>query len=218
MCGPCRIGGRGCSRAPQRPSTQQLVCGPARVPNRGKVKKLIAQSCPTLCDPTDCSPPGSSVYGILQVAILEWVAMPFSRGSSRPRDRTWVSSLQADSLPFEPPGKPIIYSPVWQLQSAPLTSTSPASSLSGVSPLQKFSSQCPVSKSNRVTVGVPLTQSAVTTALGATLVARTVRNRPAKQETQVRSPGWEDPLEKGMFTHSSILAWRIPKSQTRLNH
>ena len=49
------------------------------------------QSCPTLCDPTDCSPPGSSVHGILQARILEWVAMPSSRGSSRPRDRTPVS-------------------------------------------------------------------------------------------------------------------------------
>ena len=40
------------------------------------------QSCPTLCDPMDCSPPGSSVHGILQARILEWVAMPSSRGSS----------------------------------------------------------------------------------------------------------------------------------------
>ena len=40
------------------------------------------QSCPTLCDPMDCGPPGSSVHGILQVRILEWVAMPSSRGSS----------------------------------------------------------------------------------------------------------------------------------------
>ena len=44
------------------------------------------QSCPTLCDPMDCSPPGSSVRGILQARILEWVAMPSSRGSSQPRD------------------------------------------------------------------------------------------------------------------------------------
>ena len=43
-----------------------------------------AQSCPTLCDPTDCSPPGSSVHGVLQTRILEWAAMCFSRGSSRP--------------------------------------------------------------------------------------------------------------------------------------
>ena len=51
-----------------------------------KVKVLVAQSCPTLCDPRDCSPPGSSVHGILQARILEWVAIPFSRGPSQPRD------------------------------------------------------------------------------------------------------------------------------------
>ena len=49
------------------------------------------QSCPTLCDPMDCSLPGSSVHGTLQARILEWVAMPSSRGSSRPRDRNRVS-------------------------------------------------------------------------------------------------------------------------------
>jgi len=43
---------------------------------------------PTLCDPMDKSPPGSSVLGILQARILEWVAMPFSRGSFQPRDQT----------------------------------------------------------------------------------------------------------------------------------
>ena len=47
--------------------------------------------CPTLCDPMDCSPPGSSFHGFLQARILEWVAVPFSRGSSRPRDQTHVS-------------------------------------------------------------------------------------------------------------------------------
>ena len=51
-----------------------------------KVKVLVAQSCPTLCDLMDCSLPGSSVYGILQARIPQWVAMPFSRGSSQPRD------------------------------------------------------------------------------------------------------------------------------------
>ena len=53
----------------------------------------VAQSCPTLCDPVDCSPPGSSVHGILQAGILEWVAISFSRASSRPRDRTQVSRI-----------------------------------------------------------------------------------------------------------------------------
>ena len=58
-----------------------------------KVKMKVAQSCLTLCDPMDCSPPGSSVPGILQARILEWVAFPFSKGSSQPWDRTWVSRV-----------------------------------------------------------------------------------------------------------------------------
>ena len=53
-----------------------------------KVKMSVAQSCLTLCSPMDCSPPGSSVHGISQGKILECVAMPSSRGSSQPRDRT----------------------------------------------------------------------------------------------------------------------------------
>ena len=50
------------------------------------LKVKAAQSCPTLCNPLDCSLPGSSVHGILQARILEWVTIPFSRGSSQPRD------------------------------------------------------------------------------------------------------------------------------------
>ena len=65
-------------------------------------KVKVAQLCPTLCDPMDCI-----VHGVLQARILEWVAFPFSRGSSQPRDQTQVSTLQADSLPTEPPGKPM---------------------------------------------------------------------------------------------------------------
>ena len=56
-----------------------------------KVKVLVTQSCLTLCDLMDCSPPGSSLHGILQARILEWVAIPLSRGSSPPRDQTQVS-------------------------------------------------------------------------------------------------------------------------------
>ena len=52
-----------------------------------KMKALVTRSCPTLCDPRDCSPPGSSVHGIFQARILEWVAISFSRGFSRPRDQ-----------------------------------------------------------------------------------------------------------------------------------
>ena len=54
---------------------------------------LVIQSCPTLCNPTDCSQPASSDRGILQARILEWVAIPFSRGSSQPRDQTPVSCI-----------------------------------------------------------------------------------------------------------------------------
>ena len=53
----------------------------------------VAQSCPTLCDPMGCSLPGYPIHGILQVRVLEWVAISFSRGSSRPRDRTQVSHI-----------------------------------------------------------------------------------------------------------------------------
>ena len=56
-------------------------------------KSKVTQSCPTLCNPMDCSPPGSSVHGILQARILEWVAISFSRGSSQPRDRIWFSRI-----------------------------------------------------------------------------------------------------------------------------
>ena len=58
-----------------------------------KMKVLFFQSCLILCDPMNCSLPGSSVHGILQARILEWVAIPFSSGSSHPRERTWVPCI-----------------------------------------------------------------------------------------------------------------------------
>ena len=88
---------------------------------------LIAQSCLILCNLMDCSPQGSSVHGISQARILEWFAISFSQGTTSPKDRTWVShlqgdsllsvsreatyvsALQADSLLSEPRGKPCIY-------------------------------------------------------------------------------------------------------------
>ena len=66
-----------------------------------------AQLCLPLCDPIGCSLPGSSVHGIFQAWLLEWVAISFSRGSSRPRDQTQVSRIVADALPSELPGKPL---------------------------------------------------------------------------------------------------------------
>ena len=69
---------------------------------------LVTQACLTLCDPMDCSPPGSSVLEILQVWIQEWVAFPFSRGSSWLRDQTQVSHV---------PGR---FFTIWANREAPL--------------------------------------------------------------------------------------------------
>ena len=61
---------------------QQILLTWCSLSSKMSQRVKIAQSCPTLCDPLDCSPPGSSVHGILQARILEWVAISFSRGSS----------------------------------------------------------------------------------------------------------------------------------------
>ena len=63
----------------------------------------LTQSCPTLCDPMNYL-----VHGILQARIPEWIAFPFSRGSSQPRDRIQVSCIAGDSLLAEPQGRPRI--------------------------------------------------------------------------------------------------------------
>ena len=64
-----------------------------------KVKLKATQSCPTPCDPVDCSPPGSSVHGILRARTMEW-------DLSNPETEPASPALQADSLPSGPPGKP----------------------------------------------------------------------------------------------------------------
>ena len=74
---------------------------PNHFPLTGRSEVKVTQLRLTLCDPMD-----STVHGILQAKILEWVAVPFSRGSSQLRDQTQVSLITADSLPAEPPGEP----------------------------------------------------------------------------------------------------------------
>ena len=71
-----------------------------------KGKVLVTQSCPTLCDPTDCSLPGSSVHAVSQARIWEWVAIPFSSGSPWLRDRTQVSCIAGRFFTTETAGKP----------------------------------------------------------------------------------------------------------------
>ena len=76
---------------------------------------MHAQSCLTLCNPMGYSPPGTSIHGVFQARILEWVAIPFSRGSSQSRDQTHVSSIFCI-------GKQILYH--WAIQEVPNTSLS----------------------------------------------------------------------------------------------
>ena len=68
--------------------------------------KRLPQSYMTLCHPMDCNPPGSSVYGILQARIREWVAIPSPGALPSPGIEPKYPALQADSLPSEPPGRP----------------------------------------------------------------------------------------------------------------
>ena len=74
-----------------------------------KSQSEVTQSCPTLCNPVDCSPPGPSIHGISQARILEWVAISFSRESSQPRDWTWslvCPALAGRFFTTEPRGNP----------------------------------------------------------------------------------------------------------------
>ena len=77
-----------------------LAIGPPEVHKQDPVS--VTQSCATLCDPIDFSPPGSSVHRILQARILEWIAISFSRGSSRPRNQIRVSCTAGKFFTFWP--------------------------------------------------------------------------------------------------------------------
>ena len=79
------------------------------------VRVKVTQSCQTLCEPMDCGPAGSSVHGILQARVLEWVAVPFSRELSKPRDWTQVSTCVADR-----------FFTVWATREVPKLSNKPA--------------------------------------------------------------------------------------------
>ena len=86
--------------------TSQHLCVNWKTKKHNMRVVQVVLSCPTLCDPMDCSPPGSSVHGILQARTLERVAVPRPGDPPSPRDRTkWSPTWQADSLTSEPPGK-----------------------------------------------------------------------------------------------------------------
>ena len=82
----------------------EVIRSSRRTPTSGLVS--VTHLCPTLCDPMDCSPPGSSVHGILQARILEWVAFPPPGDLPDPGFKPGSPALQADSLPTELSEKP----------------------------------------------------------------------------------------------------------------
>ena len=147
---------------------------------------LVAQLCLTLCDLMACSQPGSFVHGILQARILERVAISFSRGSAWPRNWTHVSCLQADFFFFKPlshhgsSGVGLV-GPIFFISMVAKRSI-------GYDIINWHSS---LTGNIQVVFSFPLAQ-------------------PAMEETCIRLLGWEDPLEKEMVNHSTILAWKIP--------
>ena len=167
------------------------------------VRAKSLQSCPALCHPMDYSPRGSSVHGILQARILEWVAMPSSRGTSWPRDRThsiMSPAMASGSLPQTPHRKPHISE--W-----PRTNIFPGSSAGKES---TWNSGDPGStpgsgRSAGEGIGYPLQYS------WATLVAQLIKNPPAVWETWVV-------LTQGLSGGSSYWwGWRHEKACPRLD-
>ena len=154
---------------------------------RVKSKSEVAQSCPTLRDPMDCSLSGSSVHGIFQATVLEWVAIAYTY--------TYIPSF-LDFLPIWVT-KEQLYSRfslvIYLIHSINSVYTS---TLISQFTHTHFPPWCGV---NRDPLQFPR----------ASLVAQLGKNLSAMRETWVLFLGWEDPLEKGKATHSSILAWRI---------
>ena len=72
---------------------RHLLLGRKAMTNLKESESEVAQLCPTLCNPVDCNLPGSSIHGILQTRILEWVAISFSRGSSQFRDQNHIPCI-----------------------------------------------------------------------------------------------------------------------------
>ena len=178
---------------PGRSAGKAFTCNagdPYSIPAAVAAKSL--QSCPTLCDPIDGSPPGSPVPGILQARTLECVAISFSSA--------WKWRVKVKSL-----SRVWLLATLWTVayQAPPSMGFSRQEYWSGL-PLPSPDSIPRSGKSPGEGIGYPLQYS------WASLVAQIVKNPPARQETWVRFLGWEDPLEKRTATHSSVLAWRIP--------
>ena len=90
---------------PEKPVLEDVIWFTWHLSASSVATCFVTQSCPILCNPMDCSPPGSSAHGILQAQILEWVAISFSRDLPNPGIEPKSPALQADYLPSKPPGR-----------------------------------------------------------------------------------------------------------------
>ena len=169
----------------------------------------------------DCSLPGSSVHGILQAGILEWVAIPFSRVSSQTQELnlgllhhrqilyqlSYQGSHTSQTEDSESWLKACLLKPDFLCGNSgtnDLQRSRPSLKSHAVSQLPHFwLKQCDSPSTFKGKEFRPSRELA-------SLIAQLVKNLPAIWETWVQSLDWEDPLEEGMATHSSILPWRIP--------
>ena len=148
-----------------------------------KSESEVAQSCPTLSDLMDCSLPGSSIHGIFQARVLEWAAIEIVQTFPK------LLSLNVKCLSY----REHVVGSCFYIQS------------------YNF---CPlIGKFNPFTFKIILILLDLPMPFCYVFwVAQLVKNPPAVTKTWVQSLGWEDPLEKGTASHSSILAWRIPRT------
>ena len=148
-----------------------------------KSESEVAQSCRTLSDPMDFSPPGSSIHGIFQARVLEWGAIEIVQTFPK------LLSLNVKCLSY----REYVDGSCFYIQSYNL---------------------CPlIRKFNPFTFKIKLILLDLHMLFCYLFwVAQLVKNPPAVRKTWVQSLGWEDPLEKGTASHSSTLAWRIPRT------
>ena len=186
-----------------------------------------AQSCPTLCDPVDYSPPGSSVHGILQASILERVAMPSSRGSSRPREPTRISCVSCTGrqilchgaigkAPGEPgnPSTPLLV--VLSLSYAPGCPLRPSQSRSkgwaaSTEPCGSSRQQPPSSGGTRTGLGVKEVPSGRLLTMSRT----SSMHSPSLQQADRVDPPHARAASEGLGTGSSWPSW-APVGGTRI--
>ena len=152
----------------------------------------------------DRSLPGSSVHGILQARILEWVAISFSRGFPHPGIEPRSRALQADDLPSEPPGKPYSF----RIRTNFVVTT--LFNFHGILVLwsiQSYQWWIYFMKTIAFKIQIWCFKNWEHTVFPGGSV---IKNLPAMQKMWTWSLGWENSLEKEMATHSSIFAWESP--------